>query len=96
MDTDKLQRLQTAVELVHDNARRAALEAGGDRGRAYQLLNRWAGHDAVLQDALNSFGLLITLKEELESQGEVQRAISIGNLLAARDEGMEYLKKPRS
>ena len=94
MDTDKIQQIQTAVELVDVNARRAAREADGDRGRAYQILNYWAKRDFVLEDALNWVGLLISFKEELEGQGEFQRATSIGNLLSASTQGLQLLKEP--
>ena len=92
--TDKIQRIQTAVKLVDINARRAALEADGDRSRAYQILNYWAKCDFVLEDALNWVGLLISLKEELEGQGEFQRAASIGNLLSASTEGLQLPQEP--
>ena len=94
MNTDKIQRIQMAVELVDVNARRAAREADGDRGRAYQILHYWAKSDFVLENALNWVGLLMSFKEELEGQGEFQRAASIGNLLSASTEGLELLKEP--
>ena len=81
MDTDKLRRIQDDVALVHHNAKRAARESDGDRGRAYALLNRWARCDASLEDALNSVGLLMDLKEDLENRGEHKRAASISHLL---------------
>ena len=96
MDTDKIQRIQAAVEIVDLSAKRAAEEAEGDRGQAYRLLNHWARSDAVLEDALNWVGLLITMKEELEGQGEMQRAASIENLLHARTDDFHLLKESPS
>jgi len=93
MDTDKILRIQTAVEVVDVNARRAAHEAEGDRTRAYRLLNYWAKSDVVLEDALNWVGLLIRMKEELETQGEFQRAASIESLLTASTDGLGLLKE---
>ena len=67
--------------MVDERAREAATVAAGDRVRAYQLLIRWAASDTVLDDALNSVGLLISMKEDLEERGEVQQAGSIDRLL---------------
>ena len=81
MDSQRLRRIQDAVCLVNARAQEAAAAEPEDRDRAYRLLLRWAITDTVLDDALNSVGLLMTMKEDLEERGEVQQASSIELLL---------------
>ena len=81
MDTQRLRRIQDAVRLVNTKAREAAVAEPTDRGRAYSLLMRWAAADTMLDDALNSVGLLMSMKESFEQSGESQQASSIDRLL---------------
>ena len=81
MDSQRLRRIQEAVRLVNARAQEAAAAEPGDRGRAYRLLLRWAATDTTLDDALNSVGLLMTMKEDLEGRGEDKQASSIDRLL---------------
>ncbi len=81
MDLQRLRRIQDAVCLVNARAQEAAAAEPGDRDRAYRLLLRWATTDTILDDALNSVGLLMTMKEDLEERGKAQQASSIDLLL---------------
>ena len=80
-DSQRIRKIQAAVKLVDEKAREAACAAPGNRSEAYSLLYQWAQHDAVLEDALNSVGLLMTMKEQLEMKGELRRAGSLQHLL---------------
>ena len=81
-DSQKIRKIQAAVQLVDQKAREAALAAPEDRAQAYRLLRLWASEDAVLEDALNSIGILMAMREQLVSQGELNQASSIEHLLA--------------
>ncbi len=81
MDSQRLKRIQGAIRLVNARAQEAATAEPNDRGRAYQLLLRWATTDTILDDALNSVGLLMTMKEDLEERGKARQASSIDLLL---------------
>ena len=68
MDSQRLRRIRDAVRLVNVRAREAAETEPTDRGKAYHLLMRWAATDTMLDDALNSVGLPMSMKESFEQR----------------------------
>ncbi len=82
METRQRQKIQAAVQLVNEKAREAVAAAPANRLEAYRLLKSWSDRDAILEDALASVGLLVTLREQLKKNGDAQRALSIDDLLS--------------